>query len=486
MRNPRQAILLLAILLSILSLTPVANALQVNGVQRGVHEGFELIIITCDSISHFEMEYDQVLGECRVSLKGGRIPAGIALAMERWRPRETISGAEAVPRRGMLIFKTRGTVYLRDYQVSGPPALILDFSRDPDTTGALPFECDKQRYLALGGRAEREGRLELALRYVQRVRKQGGSEFALTHRSGVIEQRLGRWDLALESFAKTAQMAEFAADAHARRTMIFMAQGDTLASGQEWAGYFHRGTSEPDIDTTKTSTPPAEVVAKPVKSEPTHTAAHSLDFLTSGVIQAGGGDGASYLYYGWGLLVVGMLTLVGLWAGSTRSRKLAAEEAVRYQPFQPERPKSEFEFLRSFEPSTSHRQSYAQVQPSRQETSTRSRYSDPISPLPIAAPAEHIERLENSASTTPALVVEVPSKIVTAYHESDRAPTEPLPPQLQHIPRVPADRIVELAAQGLNEGEIAGRLEVGRDEVKMVLNLARASRSGREGRPENE
>ncbi len=466
------------------ALVPLAHALQITSVQRGIHDGFELVIVNCDTISNFELEYDQVRGECRLSLKGGKVSPAAAATVERFRLRQTIKACDAVPRRGTLVFHVTGTVFLREYLVNSPAALILDFSHEPDTLAQLPFECDRQRYLALGGRAEREGDLDWALRYVERVRSRGDTDAALAHRAGVIGQRLGRWDLALETFAKTAGVDEFAADAHARRAMIYFAKGDTAASGAEWAGFFHHKPqpSTPDTVTVAAAPPkpePARVAVSP-PPVPSAQTPPAKRFSLPSILQAGGGDGASYLYYGWGLLAVGLVTLVGLWAGSARSRQQVALEVEAYRPFKPVQALSEMDFLRTMKSSskTPYRPLWDTVLPAPTAPPRNGSWN-----APLAQPNEPNGHLLRRTTIPPILEGAISPRVVAAYKPSStELKGNPPPPTVP--PRVPAARIVALAGQGLSEAQIANDLMVGRDEVAMVINLSRLARKGNQRREE--
>jgi hypothetical protein len=345
------------VLAALLLLASASQAVQITGVQRGVQRGFELVIVHCDSLPDFRLDYDQIKGEFQLQLKSGRIRPQVAAALDHFLSGETISSARVDRKRSLITFRVKKSIFLREYLVTAPPALILDFSPGSDTSRRLPFELDREGYLKLGGHAEKQGRLDLALQYVDHVREWGESDPGLVHRAGVIEQRLGKWNLALEAFAKSSADPELAADAHARRTMIFMAQGDTLASGREWAGYFHRQPATNAPDTSQLAVAPKDTVGTAnsiamVESHPT-VAQRSFQkkrFPLQLVAEAGGGDSTNYLYYGWGLLIVGLITLVGLWAGSSKVRKLADSEAHIYRPFEPARPQSEMEFLKEFKP----------------------------------------------------------------------------------------------------------------------------------------
>lgn len=448
------------------SLPALSLAAMVTGVQRGVHEGFELVILHCDSLPDFSLEYDHVRQTARLALTRGRITLQAAKALTAFRPGVSIAGVSVDRKGGMVTFRLRGDLYLREHIVNGPAALILDFSSEPDSTGRRPFELDRDQYLKLGGTAERRGDLELALKYVSRVRRWSDDDHNLVHRSGVIEQRLGRWDVALETFAKTAADPQLAADAHARRTMIFMAKGDTSASGAEWAGYFHAKPKAPAPDSTSLAvldtTPKIPGVLPQAKPR------QNREFTLPKILQAGGGDSETYLYYGWGMLAVGLLTLMGLWWGSGKARKQAEIESAADQPIPAGELQSEYDFLRSLKPKTPSFMSAA-VTPSR-----------PIVPrAPTPRPMKRGPYAGEAFSPAPPAPLVASPRIVLA----NEAASVPNPPALHPSTsplhgKAPVDQIIALADSGLAEPEIANELQIGQDEVSMTLNLSRLARKG--------
>jgi len=457
----------LSLTLFLLLVAVAVQAASITTVQRGVHDGFELVILNCDTLPDFSLEYDQVQGNFRLVLKHGRISANALKSLTSFRARETITNVTVDRKAGTITFHAKGPVYLREHLVSGPPALILDFSHELGHDGRYPFELDREEYLKRGGRAERDGKLKLALGYVEHVRSWSDDDANLIHRAGVIEHRLGQWDVALETFAKTAADPSLAADAHARRTMIFMAKGDTVASGEEWAGYFHKKAKTIEPDPLPDSVAAMQVAAAARAVQPAETSLEQIRKRLPEVLQAGGGDSATYLYYGWGMLLVGLVTLIGLWAGSSKSRHLAATEAEVYSPMAPPEAQSEYEFLRAIKAKEAN--SYPQA---------RSRSSQPpasvVQPKPVILSDPPVETA-SPLSLEPLTREGISSRVVSAYQEAPRGkiPASTLPP----VPgKIPIQQIIQLADEGLRQAEIAHQLSIGRDEVAMVINLARMSR----------
>jgi len=457
-----------SLLLILLLAAGALRAASITTVQRGVHDGFELVILNCDTLPDFSLEYDQVQNIFRLQLKHGRISSTAVKALNAFSSRETIADVKVDRKAGVIAFRVKGPVYLREHLVSGPPALILDFSNEPEHSGRYPFELDREQYLRLGGRAERDGKLNLALNYVKHVRRWSDDDANLIHRAGVIEQRLGQWDVALETFAKTAADPSLAADAHARRTMIFMAKGDTLSSGQEWAGYFHRNSRTIKPEVVPDTLEAIEVAVSVPSDQPAKTPFQ----LIKKVIQAGGGDGSTYLYYGWGMLAVGLVTLIGLWAGSGGSRRLAATEAEVYHPLAPPEAQTEYEFLRALKAKENRKL------PARSLLTPESSAPTPFAapPVPREAPLPSAYQAENRST----LPEDISSPIIPTLAESPegQAANSTRPPK----GKIPIEQIIQLAEEGFKQAEIAQKLTVEKDEVGMVLNLARLYRSSMEQR----
>jgi NADH:ubiquinone oxidoreductase subunit len=451
------------------------EAATITRIDRAIHDGFELLIIHSDSLPEFNLEYDRVSGVARLELKNGRIKESVVLSLARMKSGTSLRGVFCDRKRGIVSFRTSRSVFIRDYLVAGPPALILDFSSEDSTSERLPFELDRDGYLKLGGKAETKGNFDLALKYVDHVRQWAGSDLALTHRAGVIQQRLGRWDVALETLARSAELAEFAADAHARRTMIYLAKGDTAAMGREWAGYFHQGSeSKPSetalvaaVDSTEQTKQQLPTTDQPAVQQGSAPERRRIDPVeTVRKLQAGGLEDG-YLYYGWGFLGLGALSLFGLFiSGRKRALPQAAYGSIDIsvtgsEPDVPSASRPETAPLRDMRSSGLYT---PQPLPVPNQT---------VSPPLVYSPKPVINLPPSDRYPKPTMS---PEKIAPS---SIPPGAKPIPPVKEtRRERVPVDKILELASSGASEGEIAYQLMVGRDEVAMVLNLSRLARRG--------
>ena len=456
--------LAIAFSVALLLLPNPALPATVVKVDRAIHDGFELMIIHCDSLPEFSLQYDRVAGVVDLKLIHGKIGRTAAQTLGRMGSGLTIRGATVNATRGSIRFRTPAAIHIREYVVSGPAALILDFGRAEPEDVRLPFELDREDYLKLGSAAEKGGRLELALGYVEHVRQWEGSDLALTHRAGVIEQRLGRWDSDLETLAESAQIAEFAADAHARRTMIFLAKGDTASMGNEWAGYFHKDQKKAkpgeEIVTAAADTTPLAADTLPVQAEipPPKTS-----FKLPQILRAGGGDSLDYLYYGWGFLAVGFLSLIGLLL-SARKSGLSIATYGTVDISVPTREEGQSPGGGSDRIETYSQALLAGERSSRQSPGVAQ------NPLPEPRPASGYP-----GNPTPPTIPIAQRAYPPLFERSD-----PIRPRAasNRRDRVPVDEIVSLSRSGVSEGDIAHRLMVGRDEVAMVLNLSKLARGG--------
>jgi len=427
----------------LLILVPKGSAASVIDLERGVHPDFELLVVYCDTLPEFSLYYDRVRGECRLELVDGECSGEVRRKAASFRPGVTLQSVGADPSVGTITLMVKGTVYLREYLVSGPPALLLDISEAEDAPGRLPFELGRDEYLRRGGDAERAGQLDLALRYIEWVQRSGPQEPFLEHRAGVIYHRLGRWEAALEAFARTAELPEFAADAHARRTMILLAAGDTSAACRVWTGYFHRvhpgevyygaGAS------LSKSTVPSHRLKRP---------SERWSVPIPSMVKAGGGTN---MYLGWGLLVVGLLALIGLLVDPWRGTALTAK------PYPAHRVASDDDFRHGF--STGPPLTLRGLRPSGSVGEDRS-YAARAEPTRVSSRVADLYRGE-------AVHGGRPTSGTRLRGEGDR--------------RIPTDLIRQKARAGAGELEIARELGVGRDEVSMVLNLARLAGGGRVG-----
>ncbi|MFH0765693.1 MAG: hypothetical protein V2A61_04660, partial [Calditrichota bacterium] len=440
-------------------LAPTAGGAEITDLQRGLHPDFELFVLYCDTLPQVSVAYDRVQNMVTVNLTDIRLSPQASDEISRIQAGITLESLY-YQSPGKLCFQVRGTVAVTTYLVSGPPAVLLDLCHREMTGGALPYELDRDAYLSQGGRAERRGELELALKYVDRVRETDGDEPALTHRAGVIQQRLGRWESALESLGKTGEIPEFAADAHARRSMIYLTMGDTLASGQEWASYFHRDRTADFAIPVKTTSFTAH--RPPSNSEPNRPSYNFKPrFLP--VIEAGDGN---YFYLGGGLFVVGVIALISVLTGGGRGRQYESE--YRDYPYD---------------------------LPSPRRVRSRPLLSSPVSPP--GTPYPPTSKAETSVAPPPKTPLAndtfrgISSRVVQSYVQPlpgssrpDTAPTRSASTSTSSLPPSPADshrilvnRIVSQARSGLSDPEIARQMGISRDEVRMILNLARLAES---------
>lgn len=383
-----------------------ASAAVLTGVNRGIHPGFELLVVSCDQSPRFRLAYDRVAGEVLVQGDFTSVSEHARRALVDLKPGVVSRGAEWDAEAGQVVLKTRGAVFIREYVVSGPDALLLDLSPAPDTAATLPFEMSRDEYLLKGGIAERRGDLELALRYLETVRRRGDADPALVHRAGVLQHQLGRWEAALETFAHTAAVPELAADAHARRAMIYLDRGDTAAAGRTWAEYFHRGT---EVALSPIEKPPAAETAPPVQPAAADAGTRYSTMVDS---QMG-----VQTFMGWGLLAAGAAGLVMLLMRRSPAYPMELASVGETGDAEPPPPKYTFTL--------------------------------PDFPAPPSPPSRR------------------------------RAAEPPPPPKPAPSGRIPAQRVLELARAGANEAVIARELNLSRDEVAMVLNLARLAQEAR-------
>jgi len=448
----------IGLLIALLALLPTtASATTVTRVDRAIHEGFELLIIHCDSLPEFSLEYDRVAGVAELRVQRGKISKRASQTLLKMGNGLTIRGATVDLAKGLIRFRTPKPVVIREYLISGPSALILDFGVSEDVAAPLPFELDREGYLKKGGIAEKGGRLEMALGYVDHVRGWEGSDLSLTHRAGVIEQRLGRWDQALETLAESAQIAEFAADAHARRTMIFLAKGDTASMGEEWAGYFHAEKKKPKIEPVELPVDSVRVAQIETTKPTTPATEQKKGLKLPKILSAGGGDSLDYLYYGWGFLAVGFLSLIGLLL-SARKNAL---------------PKNSYPEVDISVPFSQHIRDRVE-QPAHNQSTVAEAPATTYSPKPVINLPD--ESYRSTSGTSRPIFQQYEAQAKPA-NDSTIWATPPKPRSAQsHRDRVPVDDIVALAEKGVSESEIANQLLVGRDEVAMVLNLVRLAR----------
>lgn len=423
----------------LISVAGLATATEVVDLQRGIHDGFELLVIYCDSLPKFSLSYDRVQGQCRLDIPNGTISEDLLLNTASFPSGETIQSIDLDTTDGTILLRLNLTVYLRAYVVGGPPALLLDVSRIEQTNALLPFEYDASGYLQLSGEAERSGKMELALRYLHHIDALGVADQAILHHAGVIQHSLGRWETALETFNRSLDYPELAADARARRAMIYLAMGDTLASGNEWSSHFHKQT--PQIEVSAVPTLP---VVQQTYTEKTTSSKEQQrkdnNPLPFNIIQAGDGN---YIYFGWALVAIGVMFLLrlllwnrnrvdGYQLSVNDDRWLSADEdpipASRYPAFRP-----------------------------RHE---------------ISRPTSRQPREDKTGTTIP----RISPSVARSYSREPDASPKPTPAVDNSAGRgkkMPVNLILEKARSGAGELEIAQEIGIGRDEVAMVINLAR-------------
>jgi len=405
-----------------------ALASSLIDLQRGIHGDFELIVFYADTMPEFRLYYDRVLGEVRLESSARRMSERVARQLAAFTAGITVQSVEFDRETGALYFKVRGTVYLRQYLVNGPPALLLDFSRGSDAAAQLPYELGRNEYLLMGGIEEREGRFDNALRYLDRAQKNSPGDLLVEHRAGIIRQRLGRYDEALANFTVTGRNPEFAADAHARRAMILLLRGDTTQSGDAWSEYFRQPTAGfVSADTGKGTTT--------VKTG-TELAEHKGEGGKEVPINAGTG---SNMLIGWALLVVGAAALAGLMispAGAGFSLAGLGGNGRAHVDYEPEPPPPR------------------RVERDRPIARRFSRIEEPEPPAPMPYTSD--------------VAVAEPLMTATSRRQSTAQMTAPSEPP-RHIP---TEYILSRAQAGASELEIAREFSMGRDEVAMILNLA--------------
>lgn len=431
-----------------------AGSTEVIDLQRGIHRGFELFVLYCDSLPEFRMFYDRVEKNCRLEISRGIFSARLAQAARSLKRGRTVESIELSGDSSTLVFRFIREVHLRAYIVNGPPALMLDVGVTKDNRGFLPFELGKDEYLELGGFAERDGRLDIALAYLEHVKVVGGDEPLLTHRAGIIQHRMGRWEAALESFTRTSGLDEFAADAHAHQAMIYLAIGDTASSGEAWSSYFHRDplSNEPVSPADETVVAVEEPAPQPVTNKWGKNA--------GSIIEAGEG---SYLYLGWISLIAGAFFLVRLLIASSR-------DSGRVIPTH-----------------SNDNNGYEDIPVKKRPVSGSARSARRAVQHGLAAPfprpdtaasvkPESYSTLIDAASSLSDFPPKISTRVVGSYGNISRKATAegPVkPPRRRGPASTPVDMILSKANDGENELEIARSLSIGRDEVAMVLNLAR-------------
>ena len=417
-------------------------AASVIDVQIGSHKGYDLVVVYCDTLAEFSLTFDRVSGECKLQLLKGRISESAANKLTRLPASEILKSVSVNRQSAEIMFHVNKAVYIREYLVNGPPALLLDLSLTKKTEGWLPFELDHDSYMQKSAIAEKDGKLRLALDYVEALSSFSGSEPLMQHRAGIIRQKLGLWNEALADFIETEKLSELAADAHARQTMIYLAKGDTLESGRAWAGYFHQNPEniiaysreeKSDGESSFYSSRRTERF-RPFKKIPR-------------IIKAGGGK---TMILGWGTLLVGLIALIGLLFGGGKS----AVPRFAYSPSGYDEGKSNKTEYKFDFPEIKRVKSAAALGQNLRRYSTGS--------LMTSHP-------ENSAITTqrPAAFTD---------QTSSRSPVKQRP-EIKPA-KIPTELIIESAQSGASETDIARKFNMGRDEVAMIISLARFARGG--------
>jgi hypothetical protein len=408
-----------------------ANLLELS---RGVHPDFELLVIYCDTLPQFRLFYDRVAGELRLETDESGLGERFLRSVARFPPGTTVSRLEADRETGELFIGLQGLTFIRQYLVNGPPALLIDVSRAQRSPDLMPFELGRNDYLLRGGIEERKGRLDIAAQYLDRAQEIGPYDAVLDHRAGIIQHRLGRYDLALETFGRTAQSPDLAADARARRAMIYLLRGDTAASGSEWTGYFHPA-AEARGDSALTAEAPAGEKSTPEKTGKRRPG----EFIKA--------ETGVNMLVGWGLLLVGVAALMGLLLGSNRPGPLrmgwqmaAGDYADDGEP--PGYPAKGRGFSRG-------------AASDREDDSTEYRRPRPDRPT-VSRRMQAAVRPSAAAADDAGLML-----------DADRLAGG------RHIPR---DQILRRSQMGVDELQIARELGMGQDEVSMVINLARLAK----------
>lgn len=406
--------------------------IEVIDYQRGIHADFELHVVYCDTLPEFKLEYDRVKAECRLEIAGAKFSDKLEQQIYTPVTGITINSIHCDDASSSIKYDMAGTTYVRAYIVSGPPALMLDFSKADDIPGRFPFELDKDEYRHQGSLAENSGELELALEYIEWIERTGPADPVLVHRAGIIQHKLGRWETALETFSKSLDQPELLADARAHRSMIYLAMGDTISSGWEWSSYFHKKTPEMIHEETASSAPDIpETRQKPEKKK------NPLPFS---ILRAGDGNA---IYLGGAIFIIGVFVLVRLLTGN----RTTSSTAFHYYNSEERMDSSENLYWNKTDLSSISKREQPELYPS----SDRDVRSGPTIP-------KVSKRVMDSYRTNPAIrqPVDDPKKI---ERRAGRG--------------VPVDLIIEKARDGSDELEIARSVGISRDEVAMVLNLSR-------------
>ncbi len=545
-RNKATLIVFLTMTLFFLVI-PVANANQITDIQRGVYAGYELLVIYYDSLSQTSLQYDRVLAECRVDISQTTLSERTERQIQNLAASPLIKDISRGYDGATLVIHFHKTAFLRTYMVTGPTALMIDISPTEDIARQLPYELSLDTYLAEAEAAERMHRYEVALPYIEHIRNIEPNEPDFTHRAGIIQHKLKRFDAALASFASLCNDPRYAADVRARRAMIYLAMGDTTSSGREWATYFH-GQQPAQQSTpvhTGLTTSNRQPLERQIIQTPPREVESDVGERAKEILKAGE---SSFKFIGWSLLLIGALVLIKFVFDSRNAKPAAVHPnpsrhrnydfGSRERPMQPAsgeryRKESPINTMSGFDPiednyapkPPSWEQEMADYQEQDYQTSDFSRrnrhpnfdaeqfvsedrydsrrdfrsdhsrdseYNNAnggFSQRPTTSRREayysseddrYRGRVDDSNTA-------YSQRVSNAYKHESRPPREPQQPtetQFQHDrvqgedSRIPVSRILDMAAQGQTELEIARSLNLGRDEVSMVINLAKLAGKG--------
>ncbi len=422
---------LIGSLLGLILAPGVSSGIEVIDYQRGIHADFELHVVYCDTLPEFRLEYDRVRSECRLEIIGAEISGKAEQQVARYCRAITVNSIQPDNDACSILYDLTGTTFLRAYIVSGPPALIIDFSEASDMPGRFPFELDKNGYLQQSALAENSGKLELALEYIDWIEKAGPADPVVVHRAGIIQHKLSRWETALETFGKSLNQPDLVADARAHRAMIYLTIGDTTSSGVEWSSYFHK--TSPEL-------PDEKAISQPKIIKTDQVSSRKKSPLPFSILHAGDGNS---IYLGGAIFVIGILVLIRLLTGN---------------------------------------RTYSQVPFHYYNSNVKNNFSSESSRKPTGfSPYSRLGRSEPSRTAIrdtrlQTIIPQVSTMVVDSYRtESSVQPPEANSPKIERKAGrgVPVDLIIEKSKGGADELEIARSVGISRDEVAMVLNLSR-------------
>ncbi len=421
-------------------------------LQQGIHPDFDLLVVYFDSPTEVEIRFDRIKQTLRLQLEIPDHSSNTNLIETDVRVGKIIDDVILSDDGRSLSISIKDDAFIRTYMVSGPPALLIDLSHAQNSQMRLPYEMTQKEYQHASIIAERSGDFNLTLEYLQLLKRINPDDLLTFHRSGIVEHKLGRWDVALKSFEKTVDSDEFAADAHAHRTLIYLSRGDTISATDEWMSYFHEDSSDMFQFAEKSPQEEQTVATLAIgstkdtdQSKHNRRKSNDLSSIHNRIIQAGQGN---YVIFGWLSLILGGVVLIKVL-------------------FSGKQDDDNFEYRDSEEVLTDKQQSKFKYRHS--ETSDRnSLRSKRNAQAPLIADHLPVHYIDNDVHTTTDSVKIISEPIKGAQTKRENRSFI----RKKKLRKVPVDKILERKKAGKSELEIAASLGVGRDEVAMVINLA--------------